>query len=189
MNRNAMCLKFITKIACENKTMPQPEPPRIEPWLRGVEPGVDPVIGHLLHGSQHLREDMQAALGTLSVKQLWTPVHGLTCAGFQAKHLAGSTLRLCTYLIGGQLSSEQVAAIALESQGSEDAAQLCETVNQALGHYDNLIRALGPEEFGAIREIGRKRLQTTVISLAIHIVEHGMRHVGLTIAAAKAAHA
>ena len=55
-----------------------------EPWLRGVESGVDPVIGHLLRGSRHLREDMREAIGGLSVAQLWATVHGLSCAGFQA---------------------------------------------------------------------------------------------------------
>ena len=158
-----------------------------EPWLRGIVPGVDPVIGHLLHGSRHIREDMEGAIADLSVAQLWTPVHRLTCAGFQAKHLAGSTLRLCSYLIGEQLTAEQVAAIAAESTGNETAPQLLSLISLALDHYDGLLRALQPEQFGTIREIGRKRLQTTVVSLATHIVEHGMRHVGLTIAAAKAA--
>jgi hypothetical protein len=176
------CPKFTTKNTCEDCGMSQPEP-----WLRGIDPVVDPVIGHLLHGSQHLREDMAHALGDLTVAQLWTPVHGLTCAGFQAKHLAGSTLRLCTYLEGEQLTAEQIGAIASESSGNENAAQLGEIVNQALDRYDALVRTLRSADFGAIREIGRKRLQTTVVSLAIHIVEHGMRHVGLAIAAAKAA--
>ena len=158
-----------------------------EPWLRGIDPALDPVIGHLLHGSRHLREDMAQAIGGLTVAQLWAPVHGLTCAGFQAKHLAGSTLRLCAYLKGEQLTAEQIAAIASESLGDEDAAQLIGIVNQALDRYDSLVRTLRPADFGTVREIGRKRLQTTTVSLAIHIVEHGMRHVGLAIAAAKAA--
>jgi hypothetical protein len=130
---------------------------------------------------------MEQAIGDLTVVQLWRPVHGLTCAGFQAKHLAGSTLRLCTYLKGGQLTAEQIAAIASESHGDENSAELSVIVNNAMDHYDALLRTLRPADFGAIREIGRKRLQTTAVSLAIHIVEHGMRHVGLAIAAAKAA--
>jgi hypothetical protein len=48
---------------------------------------------------------------------------------------------------------------------------------------------LRPEQFGDVREIGRKRLQTTAISLAIHIAEHGQRHVGQAISAAKLARA
>jgi hypothetical protein len=163
--------------------------PLPEPWIRGIEYGLDPVIGHLLRGTQHIREDMAVALTPLSVAQLWTSVHGLTCAGFQAKHLAGSTLRLCTYLEGRQLSDEQVAAVAGESSGTEDAPQLLSIVGSALSHYDALVRQLAPSEFGTIREVGRKRLQTTAVSLAIHIVEHGMRHVGLAIAAAKSANA
>jgi hypothetical protein len=176
------CPNSTTKNTCEDCGMAQPEP-----WLRGVDPALDPVIGHLLRGSQHLREDMAHALADLTVAQLWTPIHGLSCAGFQAKHLAGSTLRLCTYLEGEQLTEEQMEAIASESHGEESAAQLTGIVNQALDRYEALLRALRPADFGVIREIGRRRLQTTTVSLAIHIVEHGMRHVGLAIAAAKAA--
>ena len=52
-----------------------------------------------------------------------------------------------------------------------------------------MVRSLGPVNFGEVREIGRKRYQTTAIGLAIHIVEHAQRHIGGLIAAAKLARA
>lgn len=158
-----------------------------EPWLRGIETEIDPVIGHCLRAAQHIREDLAAALSGLNREQLWTPRCGVTCAGFQAKHLAGSTRRLCTYLEGGALSNEQIAEIAGEGRGEESSDQLLRAVDQALRRYECLLRAMLPAEFGVLREIGRAKLQTTAVSLAIHVVEHGMRHVGLAIAAAKAA--
>ncbi len=155
--------------------------------MRGVVPGIDPVVGHLLRASEHIREDLERAIAPLTIEQLWATPSGMTSAGFHAKHLAGSTERLSTYLDGHQLTAEQLAAMKAEGTGTESAEQLLAAVREALARYEDLVRALSPEHFADVREIGRKRLQTTVISLAIHIAEHGQRHVGQAISAAKLA--
>lgn len=156
--------------------------------MRGVVPGIDPVIGHLLRASEHIREDLERAIGPLTVEQLWAKPNGMTSAGFHAKHLAGSTQRLSTYLEGNQLNAEQIAAMKAEGEGAESALDLIAMVGHALSRYEQLIRALPAEKFGEIREIGRKRLQTTAISVAIHIAEHGQRHIGQVVSAAKLVH-
>ena len=164
-----------------------PEPHFIEPWMRGILPGIDPVIGHLLRASEHIREDLERAIAPLTVDQIWAKPHGITSAGFHAKHLAGSTERLCTYLEGNQLTAAQLAAIDQESQGRDSAGDLIASVRRSLDRYEQLVRNLTPEKFGEKREIGRRRLETTAISLAIHIAEHGQRHVGQAISAARLA--
>jgi hypothetical protein len=111
----------------------------------------------------------------------------MTSAGFHAKHLAGSTRRLCAYLEGRGLTEEEVAAIPGESAGQENAAELNRLVDSALAIYERQVRALKPEDFASIRYVGRARLPVTAISLAIHIAEHGQRHVGQAISAAKLA--
>jgi hypothetical protein len=174
--------------------MPEPErvlPERriIEPWMRGILPGIDPVRGHLLRAVEHIDEDLERAIEGLSAEQLWATPRGMTSAGFHAKHLAGSTERLCTYLEGQQLDAGQLAAMAEEGRGEDSAADLIEAVKRALARYERDIRVLSPEHFGDIREIGRNRLQTTAISVAIQIAEHGQRHVGQVISAAKLARA
>jgi hypothetical protein len=161
------------------QNMPDPE----EPWLRGVLPGLDPVIEHLLRASEQIREDIARSLELLSVAQVWATPDGMTSAGFHAAHLAGSTGRLCTYLEGS------AARIGDDCCGTEPAADLLSDIVRAFDQYDSLVRSLRPEEFGAIRYIGRKRLETTAISLAIHIAEHGQRHVGQAISASKLARA
>jgi len=155
--------------------------------MRGVLPGIDPVIGHLLRAAEHIREELDRAIGPLSVEQVWATPHGMTSAGFHVKHLAGSTERLCTYLEGRQLSAAQLAGLKEESRGTSSARELIASVQKSLALYEQLVRALRPEQFGEIREIGRKRFRTTAISLAIHIAEHGQRHVGQAISAAKLA--
>jgi uncharacterized damage-inducible protein DinB len=157
--------------------------------MRGIVPGIDPVAGHLLRASEHIREDLERAIARLSREQLWATPNGMTSAGFHAKHLGGSTERLCTYLEAHQLSGEQLAAMKAESAGSETAEELIAAVRKSLARYEELVRDLSPERFGDVREIGRKRLQTTTISLAIHIAEHGQRHVGQAVSAAKLARA
>jgi uncharacterized damage-inducible protein DinB len=158
-----------------------------EPWMRGIVPGIDPVIGHLLRASEHIREDISEAVASLTVEELWAKPNGMTSAGFHVKHLAGSTERLCTYLAGRQLSAEQLVALEREGDGRDSAAELVGRVNDSMARYEAMVRELRPEHFADIREIGRKRLPTTTISLAIHIVEHGQRHVGQAISAAKLA--
>jgi uncharacterized damage-inducible protein DinB len=164
-----------------------PEEPLPEPWMRGIMPGIDPVRGHLLRAIEHIREDLAGAIAGLSVDQLWARPNGMTSAGFHVRHLAGSTERLCTYLEGSQLSADQLAAIKSEGQGDDSARELIAAVDKALARYEQSIHSLVPDRFGEIREIGRRRLRTTAISLAIHIAEHGQRHVGQAISAAKLA--
>ena len=164
----------------------QPQP---EPWLRGIVPGFNPVIEHLLRASEQIREDCGAAIGPLTTSQLWAKPYNLTSAGFHAKHLAGSTHRLCTYLEGNLLTSAQLAVIPGESAADDTAAELIAQLQHAFDRYEALVRNLRPEQFSHIREIGRQRLQTTAISLAIHIAEHGQRHTGQVVSAAKLAQA
>jgi hypothetical protein len=153
--------------------------------MRGVIPGIDPVIGHLLRASEHIKEDVERALAPLTADRIWAKPNGITSAGFHAKHLAGSTGRLCTYLAGKQLNAEQLAAINEEGRGDESAEALIAGVRRSLEHYEQLLQTLTPAMFGDLREIGRQRLPTTAISLAIHIAEHGHRHVGQLITTAK----
>ncbi len=111
--------------------------------------------------------------------------HGMTSAGFHAKHLAGSTRRLCAYLEGRQLDDAALAEARAESHGDEEPAALLDGIRGAFSHYVSLVLALPPEAFGDVREVGRKRIPVTAVSLAIHIAEHGQRHVGQLVSAAK----
>jgi len=160
-----------------------------EPWLRGAIPDVHPVISHLLRSSQHIREDTNSAVARLTPQQVWARPEMLNPVGFHLKHLAGSTDRLLTYLNGSALSASQLAAIVQETSGEDSPDELLGAVNATFDRYDRVVRALDPSEFSCVREVGRERLTVTVISLAIHIVEHGHRHVGQIVSAATLARA
>lgn len=158
-----------------------------EAWMRGIVEGIDPVIGHLMRAAEQVREDAETALRDLTPEQIWCKARGMTSVGFHAKHLAGSTERLSAYLAGRQLTPEQLAAINREGEGIETADDLLSAIDAALTGYQEMVRSLSPKDFGAVREIGRKRYRTTAVSLAIHVVEHAQRHIGGMIANAKQA--
>jgi hypothetical protein len=156
-----------------------------EQWMLGPLPAVDPAVSHLIRASGQIREEMRRLLEGVSTEDLWARPHGMTPAGFHAKHLAGSTARLCAYLEGRALTQSELAAIPREAGGIETAADLIGRVDEAFERYESLVRALAPAEFGSIRHIGRARHEVSAISLAIHIAEHGQRHVGQTVSAMK----
>ena len=153
--------------------------------MRGIVQGLHPVVGHLIRATEQIREDVRAAIGDLTPGQIWSTPYGMTSAGFHAKHLAGSTERLSTYLAGQQLTAEQLAAIDAEKEGNATAAELLASIDAALGHYSKLILSMGPTDFESVREVGRKRYRVAAIGVAIHIAEHAQRHIGGMIAAAK----
>lgn len=150
---------------------------------------MDPVTGHLVRAAEQITEEIEKALRALTPEQVWATPHGMTSVGFHAKHLAGSTRRLCKYLQGRQLTPAEVAEIDEESRGRDLPPDLISAVQEAFRIYVSLLRMMRQEEYGSIREVGRHRLPVTAIGLAIHIAEHGARHLGQTITSAKLARA
>ena len=146
---------------------------QVEPWLEGALPGFHPVISHLLRSSQQIRGEIDRWIAPAEDEIVWA-----TGTGFHVKHLAGSTDRLCTYLAGKPLTEAQLAVVANEHTPSPGLAV---RVHLAFERYESLLKSLYPEEFSALRYVGRKRIPVTAISLAIHIAEHGQRHVGQAI--------
>ena len=65
--------------------------------------------------------------------------------------------------------------------------ELLDGINATFERAESLVRSISPATLAEPREIGRKRLPTTVIGLLTHIAEHTQRHVGQAISAAKLA--
>jgi hypothetical protein len=146
-----------------------------EPWLRGPIPGVDPLTAPVLYAFTQAREDLAHYTEGLTTDQLWTsPV------GFHIRHIARSTDRLITYLLGRL--PEQLGDGGPGASREELLAEL----NSAFERAERVVRVIDPATLREKREVGRKRLPTTVIGLLTHIAEHTQRHVGQAITAAKA---
>lgn len=165
--------------------MSQESPSQPEPWLRGPLEGVDARLAPILRALEQAHEDLARCAEGLTAAQIWSNPHGLTSLGFHLRHIAGSIDRLSTYLLGGQLSAEQMAYLRSEAGPGASALELLAAVDAAIARASRIIRELHPDRFTEAREVGRKRLPTTAIGLAIHIAEHTQRHVGQAITTSK----
>lgn len=158
-----------------------------EPWLRGPVPGLDPLIAPILHTFQHAREDLASHTAGLTTEQIWATPYGFGSLGFHIRHIAGSIDRLITYLEGKQLSEYQMTALHREHEPGASREELLADLDSSFENAETAARALNPQNLSEPREVGRKRLPTTVIGLLTHIAEHTQRHVGQAISAAKLA--
>ena len=164
-----------------------PEPPP-EPWMRGPIAGVDPLCAPVLFAFQQAREDLAKYTQDLSPSQLWATPHGFGSVGFHILHIAGSTERLITYVLGRDLSTAQLDSLAAEeSVSGMPRDPLLAVMERAFRAAEAVVRAISPQTLAEPRTVGRKRLPTTVIGLLTHIAEHTQRHVGQAISAAKLA--
>ena len=158
----------------------------VEPWLRGTDAGVHPSIAATLFAFEQAREDLSHWTEGFSVEQMWARPHGLASLAFQIRHIAGSVERLSTYLDGRQLSEEQLRAVREEGQPAElDRDALLDLIEKSFTNAEVVMRRIDPATLAEPREVGRKRLPTTVAALLTHIAEHTARHVGEAIITAK----
>src|SRR5579864_3436434 len=160
-----------------------------EPWLRGLLPGISPLIAPVLYSFQQAREDLATHTAGLTAAQVWVRPFGLAPLGFHLRHIAGSVDRLTTYLLGAPLNEPQMAALNKEMEPGESLVNLLAQVNASLALAEQRIKSLDPEALAEPRVVGRRQLPTTVIGLLVHVAEHTQRHVGQAIGAAKLARA
>jgi uncharacterized damage-inducible protein DinB len=158
-----------------------------EPWMRGPIDGVPTLLAPILYSFQQAREDLAHYTEDITSAQLWARPHGFGSVGFHLRHIAGSTDRLMTYLQGRQLSEAQMDFLKHEHDPGASREELLNAMNTVFERAEAVVRALDVAKVEEPREIGRKKLPTTVIGLLIHIAEHTQRHVGQTISAAKLA--
>ncbi len=149
--------------------------------------GVSPFLAPVLRSFEQVREDLAKHTAGLTDEQIWARPLGLAPVGYQLRHIAGSVDRLMTYAMGGGLDAAQMTALREEMTPGASREELLAAVDRALSKAEDQIRAIDPATLSEAREVGRKRLPTTVIGLLIHIAEHTQRHTGQAISAAKLA--
>jgi len=156
-----------------------------EPWLRGPIDGVHPLLAPVLYAYEQAREDVHRWTEGLTDAQMWEAPQGLGPVGFHVRHIGGSLERLLTYAEGRQLTTEQIAAMKLEKEPGEARQDLLRRFDDALDRAAALVRRIRPATLTDAREVGRKKLPSTVAGLLIHTTEHTQRHVGEIIVTAK----
>lgn len=161
--------------------------PAPEPWMRGPIEGVPALLSPLLYSLQQAREDLAQFTEGLTTEQIWAKPYGFGSVGFHLRHITGSVDRLTTYLEGKQLAEEQLDFLKHEHDPGATREELLAAMNASFERTEAIVRALDTARLSDAREIGRKKLPTTVIGLLTHIAEHTQRHVGQAISAAKLA--
>ena len=157
-----------------------------EVWLRGPVSGIPAELLPAAHAFLQTMEDVERAVGDLSLDQLWQTPGGAASVGFHILHLSGSTDRLLTYARGERLSPEQKAALSAEDSpprlsASALIAQLRGTIDAALAR----LREVPVASLYEPRTVGRAALPTTIIGLLFHAAEHSQRHAGQVVTTAK----
>jgi hypothetical protein len=123
----------------------------------------------------------------LTTEQIWNQHGSINPVGREVRHIGGAVDRLITYLQGRQLDERQLAELQGESQAGASREELLAGMDAAFRRAEEVVRSLDPARLAEPREVGRKRLPTTVIGLLVHTAEHTQRHVGQAIVAAKLA--
>jgi uncharacterized damage-inducible protein DinB len=88
---------------------------------------------------------------------------------------------LLTYSRAESLTGHQLAALAAERTVHEDRPELTrlmETFSAGLDAAIEYLRRVPAESLLLPREVGRKRLPSTVLGLIFHAAEHSSRHAG-----------
>src|SRR5262249_35697121 len=133
-------------------------------------------------------EDVSDTLAPLSIDAIWRRLGNAASIGFHAKHLCGALDRLLTYARGESLTPGQLAYLMDESDPghpTDDAVALTSLVNDAVERALAQIRATQDSTLAESREVGRRRLPSTVLGLLFHAAEHTTRHTGQIITTAK----
>jgi uncharacterized damage-inducible protein DinB len=155
--------------------------------MRGPIDGVPAVLSPLLYSFEQAREDLARFTETLTTEQIWATPHGFGSVGFHLRHIAGSVDRLTAYLEGRQISEAQLDFLKHEHDPGATREELLEAMDAAFRRTEAIVRAIDVATLPDPREIGRKKLPTTVIGLLTHIAEHTQRHAGQAISACKLA--
>ena len=165
---------------------------RIEAWLRGPVPGVPPLLQPVAHALIEAREELEAAVGTLTPDEIWSAPNGAASVGYHLRHLAGALDRLLTYARGERLSEAQRAALLAESSAPDPrpaAADLLAAVGAAVDRALEQLRSTPESSLLEPRFVGRARLPSTVLGLVFHAAEHTARHAGQVVTTVKIAKA
>jgi len=159
-----------------------------EVWLSGPVAGVTRELIPAVHALLQSAEDIPPALGDLSTEQIWLRPGGAASIGFHCQHISGSLNRLLTYARGEQLTDEQMAAARIEREPGTPPRDVTTMQAIALNAISGAVEAMRNSPRSALfdaREVGKRRIPSTVFAILFHCGEHAQRHAGQLVTTAK----
>ncbi len=158
---------------------------KVEPWLRGTRTEIDAVRRAVLHAFELAAEDIAKWCDPLSEEELEERPSGLPSVGFHLRHIARSLDRLLTYAEGQQLSERQTKALKTEMEAGSDRESTFMEFAKGIEVSVDRVLAISPGSYEELREVGKKKLPTTVAGLLVHCADHTQRHTGQAVTTAK----
>jgi uncharacterized damage-inducible protein DinB len=158
-----------------------------ERWLRGPVSGVPPLLQPVGHSLLQSREEVADVLAALTLEQVHLRPGRAASIAYHVRHAAGSLDRLFTYARGESLSPDQLRALAAEEHAdtAETMATLVAGFDRAVDRALEQLNATDERMLTEARDVGRKRLPSTVVGLLFHAAEHTQRHIGQAVTTAK----
>ena len=156
-----------------------------EPWLRGTLTEVPAVPRAVLHALDLAKEDLFRWCKPLTEAELNARPASIAPVAFHIRHIARSLDRLLTYAEGNQLSAAQIAEMKTELDMPAKPEELFAELDAALRMSADRIRAFDVTRLNEPREVGKKKLPTTLGGLLVHVADHTQRHVGQAITTSK----
>lgn len=162
--------------------------PHTPPWLAGPVDGVPATLQPVAHALLQTVEEVEHFLADFPEEKLWEGVAGLASVGFHLRHITGVIDRLFATARGDADLPAQRAAARAETIPPEDGGSMAELL-QAL--RDQVQRALAqlratPESsLTDAREVGTRKMPSTVLGLLFHAADHAQRHTGQLLVTAR----
>lgn len=157
--------------------MDQPKP---EYWLRGKIENVPDLLQPAAHAFLQSKDELRKYLKDFPENELWTMPAGRASVGFHLQHIAGVTNRMLTYASGKQLNPLQLENLKKEGEPNQEIG-LEELIKHAEEELELAVAYLKQLELVALTqkvEVGRKRVESTLIGVLFHAAEHSQRHIG-----------
>lgn len=153
---------------------------RPEVWLRGPIEGIPDQLQPAAHALMQSIEDIEEYLKDFPENGLWKKPFGRASVGFHLRHVTGVVDRLMTYAKKKSLSDEQFEFLRNEANANTGASssQLMEDFKKKVDEALLYFSTLNGSDLTEVRNVGRKKLPTTVLGLLFHAAEHSQRHVG-----------
>lgn len=152
-----------------------------EVWQRGPISGVPALLQPVAHALLQAAEDAAKFTAHFPADRLWERPAGLASPGFHLLHIRGVIDRLFTYARGESLSEAQRVDLVAETQtpvGEVSVGELVSAVESQVARALDQLRRTPEAGLAEPRELGRKKIPTTVIGLLFHAAEHAQRHIG-----------
>lgn len=153
----------------------------LEAWQRGPVEAVPALLQPVAHALIQAEEEVARYMQDFPPDLLWKRPAGVASVGFHLMHIRGVLDRLFTYARGEALSPEQLKQLSTEKEVPSIAPEpsfLVEEVRRQVERSIRQLKATPESSLTAARELGRKKIPTTVLGLLFHAAEHTQRHVG-----------